>query len=684
MRKLLKRQALVIAALALASCSHGATGGVLPPASPQTAPTAGPASKSAGTATFTIAVPAKSSTSSSGRSHPLYVSPNTGSVSISVIAVNGQSQTIAPTIAPIAYGATGCTTDHTQPLSCSVSANVPSGNNVTFTISTYASSDGTGSALSTATLTKTITMNAVNTIPVTLGGIVNSIALSPATIHMVADGKTHTYPVTVEALDASGATIVGSAPFASPVSISVGNDPNGAVLISQTSITSSGAPFEVRYNGAKYLDDAHISASAGASGSAITQIIPFNVSSMSLVAPMGGAAQSVTLSEKGFSGTFTASVDDPALGTPSVSATSNGQATLSLTPASLGGTAGAGVVTVSDGTLSTTINLHVTAPPLPSVQEYAVSSSQFAPFKITALSSGSLFFSNGAGKKNLGIFNTSSDTATSLPLTIPGHSFFSTAGITTDASGNVWVGASVVPAICEIAMPSQTETCHSTGLPAGANIYGVALGPNGHIWFTVSKFGGPPGIGDFNPATGTVTFHTSGMNAGASPYSIVAGSDGNMWFTDINSSAPAIGTVNVGSGNITEYTGGLTPFNPATGAQSQPYYLASVPGKLYVADAAGYIGTFVISTQSYTESAIGLQRYASPAAIIAGPEGKLWFDDMSFAGDPLIGSLDPSTGAVQEYAAPSHYDVRSLAFTSGTDLWFTDLNSKKIGHITTP
>ena len=680
----MKRHALVVAAIALSSCSHGASGGVLPPASPQSTPTSAPAGTSHGSATFTIAVPAKQSTSATSRSHPLYVSPNTGSLSISVIAVNGQSQTIPATVAPIAYGASGCTSDQSQPLSCTVAANVPSGNNVTFRVNTYASSNGTGSVLSTATLTKTITANAVNTIPITLGGVVNSVALSPTTIHTVGDGQTHTYPVALEALDASGATIVGGSPFASPISISVSNDPNGAVLVSQTSVTAPGAPFQLRYNGAKHLDDAQIRVSAGSSGSAVAQVIPFNVNISNLAAPMGGQAKTVTLSEVGFTGSFTASVDDPALATTSVSATSNGQATLSLTPAPLGGTDGMGVVTISDGTLNSSINIHITAPPLPSIQEYPLGDSQFAPFKLTALPSGSLFFSNGQFKTTLGIFNTASHTVTSLPLTIPGQSFFSTGGVATDASGNVWVGASFVPAICEVMMPSQTENCYTTGLPSGALIYGVAAGPDGNIWFTVTNFSGSSGIANVNPSTGNITFYTTGMNSGAQPYSIVAGSDGNMWFTDVNNNAPAIGTFNMASKNITEYTNGLSSYNPATGVSNQPYYLASAPGKLYVSDAAGFIGTFVISTQAFTESSTGLQRNASPGTIIPGPDGKLWFDDMSFLGDPLIGSLDPSTGAVQEYSSPASYDIRSMAYTSGSDLWFTDLNGNAIGHITAP
>ena len=594
----MKRQALLLGAALLSSCSAG-NSSMLPAASPQSTPASTPTKASQGTATFSIAVPAKPAASSAGRQRPQYVSPSTGSVAITVVAVDGKQQSSPATVAKIAYGASGCTSDHAQPLSCTIGANVPAGENVTFTIATFASSNGTGAVLSSATLTKTIKANTVNTIPVTLGGVVNTVTLSPSTIHTVADGSTHTYLVTLEALDASGATIVGSAPFASPISISDENDPNGAVLVSQSSVTGPGVPFQVRYNGTKHLDDAKITASAGSAGSAVAQIIPFNVSLSNVTAPMGGQTQTATLSEVGFTGAFTASIDDSAVATTSLSATSNGTASLSIKPAPLGGSAGIATITVGDGTLTGNLNVHVTAPPLPGVQEFSVDSSQFAPFKLVALSSSALYFTNGAGRTSLGVFDTASKTATNLPLTIPGASFFSTAGIAHGSDGNVWVGASFVPAVCKIAIPSQAETCYSAGLPPGALVYGVASGPDGHIWCTITNFGGQSGVADIDPATGTITMHTNGMNATSAPYSIVAGSDGNMWFTDVGDQ-PAIGTVKIATGNITEFSGGLQPFNSADAVQSQPYYLAAAPGKLFVSDAAGYIGTFALSTDQYT------------------------------------------------------------------------------------
>jgi virginiamycin B lyase len=63
-----------------------------------------------------------------------------------------------------------------------------------------------------------------------------------------------------------------------------------------------------------------------------------------------------------------------------------------------------------------------------------------------------------------------------------------------------------------------------SGMPTG-----IALGPDGNVWFT------DPGVGRITP-TGTITLF-SGQFAAGGPFGITAGADGGMWFTDIFSNA---------------------------------------------------------------------------------------------------------------------------------------------------
>jgi virginiamycin B lyase len=68
-----------------------------------------------------------------------------------------------------------------------------------------------------------------------------------------------------------------------------------------------------------------------------------------------------------------------------------------------------------------------------------------------------------------------------------------------------------------------------TGLTFNAKTLGIALGPDGNLWFTEPFYG----LGRIT-TSGVVTNFSDGFSANAFPTEIAAGPDGALWFTEPN------------------------------------------------------------------------------------------------------------------------------------------------------
>ena len=90
-------------------------------------------------------------------------------------------------------------------------------------------------------------------------------------------------------------------------------------------------------------------------------------------------------------------------------------------------------------------------------------------------------------------------------------------------------------------------------------------------------------------------------------------------------------------------------------------------------------GATGLSAQSFVEFPLPTAA-AGPRAIVAGPDGNLWFTE-SDAGK--IGRITPD-GSVVEYPLPSAA-AEPWRIAAGPDgaLWFTNRNSGSIGRVTT-
>jgi streptogramin lyase len=674
----LTRLAALAAALSLAACGGGGShilptattpnqpAGAVPTGAPGT-----PSSAQQATAKFTIAVPSASTTASSSTRKLDYVSPKTGSASIAVLSVGGTPIANDTVVTKIAYGAPGCSTNTAQPLSCTVAIGAPVGETA-FRMSLFASSDGSGTALATSTFSATIAANTNNVVPVTLGGVVDHVGITPAHIPFASDGAIHTQLLSVVAYDAAGETIVGPGNFASPVTLSVkgGTDPNGALMITQPTITSPGQPVEVKYDGSKVLSDGQIQAAVSVGDAQPTttvqaDVVPLNYAPNKAAVYITGAPEQIAVSEAGFTGQFTLSISDPTVASATISATSGGTATITVTPPPGGSYDGQTSLTLSDQTTTATIPLVVTYPQLTNTVNLLASAhpngmamarkwinSPVAPDE-------AYYFSDGTAKEF-------SEVEPGAGLFKQYTSPLEAQAITVGTDGALWLGFGDYSGanLCTYNFSTNTPTCYPT--TANIIIENLTTGADGTIWFTQRN---PAAIVAFNPTTHAFTPYTTGLGTTARPYGITLGSDGNIWFTDQNFQQPAIGKLTVSSGAISEYSAGLNP----NGTQSNPWMITAGPdGNLWFTDQNFQdmaIGRVSVANGQITEYSTGLQRNPYLQGITAGPDGNVWFGDQGV--ELLVGAINPSTGAIQEYSLSNPAIVYNLLPIDG-GLAYTD------------
>ncbi len=201
------------------------------------------------------------------------------------------------------------------PLACSISFDAPIGT-VTFGVTLYAQTGEGGAVLATfvpsAVHEFEILENATNVIGLSLDGVPASLAVSvnPATLTA---GVASTATVTVVALDASNNTIIGTAPYASPIAL-IDDDPTGNTTLSPATVVSPQTTVSLVYAGAPLTGT---SFAIGATYPGATPVVatttegvlnpngvtavPANVAFFSLAQP----PQEVTYGEAAYSGTFT-------------------------------------------------------------------------------------------------------------------------------------------------------------------------------------------------------------------------------------------------------------------------------------------------------------------------------------------------------------------------------------------
>jgi streptogramin lyase len=273
--------------------------------------------------------------------------------------------------------------------------------------------------------------------------------------------------------------------------------------------------------------------------------------------------------------------------------------------------------------------------------------------------------------------------------------------IVAGADGNLWFAVDgSTPAIGRIT-PSGVITEYSTGLESGSSPREIVRRPDGNIWFTDD--GTTPTLGRITPS-GVITEFTSQLPQPTEPVSLADGPDGNLWFIDEGNTSrvPAIGRITP-SGTVTEFSNGLTdesggfnadggpaPERPASARSRRqerspstpPGSAARLSGRLvngpdgnlwFVEDTNGFGGTSAIGritpTGTISEFRSGLRSSSVPDAIAAGPDGNLYFSDLSSA----VGQVTPA-GAITEFTSGLNANSGPVDIVAGPDknMWFTD------------
>jgi hypothetical protein len=218
------RVAFVLLLLAAAvACSGTQTVYVTPSMQPTSTPTTAAGSS---TVSFLVVVPAASS---NARHRPNFVAPsNALSASFTLDSVNGTSYTGTPTVANLASSNSNCTVLNGQ-TSCVVNVTAPTGTLI-FTIATYTAANGGGTLIAEGNVSVTTQNGQTVSAPTTLSGTVAKVVLF---VSSSVAGAPASVPITVEAQDANGNTILGT--YTSAITL-VDIDSSG-----QTSIATSGS-----------------------------------------------------------------------------------------------------------------------------------------------------------------------------------------------------------------------------------------------------------------------------------------------------------------------------------------------------------------------------------------------------------------------------------------------------------
>ncbi len=202
----------VLLGAVVAGC--GANGGMRPPTGPRAAPTTASVGYGAASLTFRLDGVTPTTTPSSTKRTPRFLSPATASLTIDVKTVSGGVEAAGyPTTMPLSVSSSSCTSSQLT-YSCQINApNLAAG--VAY-LATLTTSDASAAVLSQATTTFTLTANTANVIGLTLAGVPAAIQVASASASVVGSAGSgltlygaSAEPIAVNAVDADGDLIIG-------------------------------------------------------------------------------------------------------------------------------------------------------------------------------------------------------------------------------------------------------------------------------------------------------------------------------------------------------------------------------------------------------------------------------------------------------------------------------------------
>jgi streptogramin lyase len=219
-------------------------------------------------------------------------------------------------------------------------------------------------------------------------------------------------------------------------------------------------------------------------------------------------------------------------------------------------------------------------------------------------------------------------------------------GITVGPGGSLWFTELIAG---EIGQLTPAGALTELPLASHSNPEYVTAGPDGALWFT--EMAGDR-IGRLTPSGALAEFPLPAGHGGVGGYhgpeDILAGPDGNLWFTEI--AANKIGRITP-TGVVTEFPvptadSGLDALARGTG--DTLWFTEVNAGKIGRITMAGGVTEFPTPSGTPTANP-GTPNPGSPLALVAGPDGNLWFTEVKTR---KIGRLTPA-GSVTEYPLPA-------------------------------
>jgi virginiamycin B lyase len=143
---------------------------------------------------------------------------------------------------------------------------------------------------------------------------------------------------------------------------------------------------------------------------------------------------------------------------------------------------------------------------------------------------------------------------------------------------------------------------------------GVAAGPDGNVWFAESSTNA---VASVVPSTGVITEHV--LSTECTPAGVTFAKDGNLWFGCLASGA-LVGKYDLKTGVSTFYTTGYT-FN---GNYSMHFATEGYDGNPWFATATGGVIFEVVAGTGKVITYKPPATVESPNAVALGPDGNIW------------------------------------------------------------
>jgi streptogramin lyase len=510
---------------------------------------------------------------------PLFVSPSTMGILVTVFAHGTVTPVVAQAAVDISSTSASCTVTPTTRV-CNVPLTVAAGAAYDFTFATY-DAPPVGNAFTSArllgagtTANVLVTAGQTNSVGVSIGGVVASATITPATTPLKGL-ESNSQTVTINALDAAGNTIVTAgtetyvAADGSAVQIALGVSGAGTTMtFSPTSVSNSQSVVTLAYaataaTAAQLQSGLTVNLTATPSnGSTVGHVtVPVNaaITTFATAHPpydvVKGPDGNVWFSEPSF--------EIVGRATPAGTVT---EFTSGITP----GASVSGIVTGADNNLwFGELDLNAIARFVPgtgTVTEFSAGLSAGAtPYNLGLGPDGNVWFTELISS-NVGRI-TQAGVITEFPL----RPQTAATGITGGSDGNVWFAETGGGTPGAIARVTPTGTITEFPVTPGSEPWGVALGADGNIWFTEQRHG-LDAVGRITPA-GVVTEFRTGITPNTNPAGITAGPDGNLWFTELHG----------GIGRITP-AGVVTEFPVPSSVTSPALITAGADGNIWFGD----------------------------------------------------------------------------------------------------